>query len=166
MAFENIQPIIDELNLESDRGLVLVAGAMLENELENHLTHRFRPKLENKDELLNRADFETKITLSYRTGLITESEFKIYNQLRNLRNTCAHDVSEQTFDKDHFKARMVNILELSPQIWYALKNDETVIEYVNRVGWRESFTLFFGLIIKHKRESIGRVPQISELSKT
>ncbi len=166
MNFNNLHPIIDELDLESDRGLVLVAGAMLEKELEKHLTRRLLPQISKKDELLHRADFETKIILAYRVGLITEQEYKIYNQLRELRNKCAHEITHQTFDKDHFKHRIVNIIKLSPQIWNGLTQGKSVDEFVENLGWRKSFTLFFALIIMHKRDSIDRVPTVKSLSKT
>ncbi|AOT08731.1 hypothetical protein [Pseudoalteromonas luteoviolacea] len=114
---EKAIPIVKELSLESDRALVLITGAHVENELTKHLEYRLLPKLDKKDELLHRADFETKIILAYRTGVITEDEFRVYTQLRQLRNKCAHDVSEQSFQTDQFQHRLKNIMRDSPKVW-------------------------------------------------
>tara|TARA_B100000700_G_scaffold161345_1_gene178684 strand:+ start:41913 stop:42419 length:507 start_codon:yes stop_codon:yes gene_type:complete len=162
---EKAKPIIQELKLESDRALVLITAAHVENELYKHLEHRLLPKLDKKDELLHRADFETKIILAYRTGVITEGELKIYNQLRQLRNKCAHDVSEQSFKTVKFQHRIKNIMKYSPEIWKALAQGKELEDFIQELGWREAFILFFSMIIMHKRQSYNRVTPLRPLSK-
>lgn len=159
-------PLVEELNKESDRALVLITSAHVENELNCHLANRLLPQVEKKDELLHRANFETKIILAYRTGVITKNEFSIYNQLRQMRNKCAHDVSEQNFNTDSFKERIKNIMKESREVWQALAKGKEIDEYVEELGWREAFIMFFSLIITHKRSSHDRVIRLTSLSAT
>ncbi|EOB1204576.1 hypothetical protein ACIQLR_000676 [Photobacterium damselae] len=164
MDFKSVHPLIEELKKESDRALVLITSAHVENELSRHLSHRLLPQVEKKDELLHRADFEAKIILAYRTGTITKNEFNIYNQLRQMRNKCAHDVSEQNFSTDSFKERIKNIMRESPELWQVLAEGHEINEFVEKLGWREAFILFFALIIIHKRSSYSRVIPLNPLS--
>ncbi|MGF1841677.1 hypothetical protein L4C39_00510 [Vibrio clamense] len=163
--FDELIPIIEQLKAESDRALVLITAALVENELVKHLELRLLEKIERNDELLHRADFELKVILAYRSGVITKNEHDVYQQLRKLRNKCAHDATDQSFDKDHFKARMKNIIEKSPEVWNALKKDfDSIDAYLEHTGWRESFILFFGMIIMHKRKSYNKVIKVKSLS--
>jgi len=112
--------------------------------------------------------------LVYRLGLVTSSERTIFHQLRRIRNRCAHEIETQDFDKTHFKDRMRNIINASPDIWHVMKEKlippgtktqfEDVEHYLNTVGWRTAFEVYFGLIICHTQTSGPRIPRISSLS--
>ncbi len=171
--------LLKDLEIESDRGVVLVIAAMVENELNEHIGLRLQPKAENQDELLQNSasnpisTFSAKINLAYRIGLLTKSERLIYHQLRKIRNRCAHDIDSQDFNQDHFKDRMKNIIEQSHVIWDLLSkirissNDkayENIEDYVENIGWRPAFEAFFSMIILHKRVSKNRVVRIMPLA--
>ena len=176
-----VPELSESLRLESDRGVVLVVATMVENALESHIERRLRPKVEPSDELMARSamspigTFSAKINLAHRIGLISQKERLIFHQLRAIRNKCAHEVDSQTFGKDHFRSRILNLVAEAPTLWDNLsKNvrpppfDEeefaSVEEFLDRVGWRRLFELFFSLIIAHKRVSIERVPSVRSLA--
>ena len=164
------------LRAESDRGCVLLASALLEDELEKHLLRRLLPPARKTDELFAResrgpiSGFSDKINLAYRVGVITKAERSIYHQLRELRNACAHHISTQTFAESHFRDRTTNIIEESLELWEFLRiamsrqmNAEsapsTVKEFVNLLTWRYSFEFFFALVVADKRVQLERVHQ-------
>ncbi len=172
--YEVFPAVLKQLELESDRGLILVTASFVEKELFNHLENRLLNKLKPTDELLHDSDFDFKIKLSYRVGIITKNESEIYHQLRTLRNTCAHEIENQSFNNDQFMSSMNNIIRKSPDLWKVMKNklrpealtDEdckTVKSYVKAIGWRSSFEIFFGLIISHKMVNSHRATKIVAL---
>ena len=169
--------IVAVLSNESDRGCVLVAAALVEAELENHIVRRLLPKAAKYDELVSEdsrapiSTFSQKINLAYRVGLIPLSERTIYHQLRELRNGCAHDITAQTFTQDHFRGRTSNIVRESSELWEALRASvsrkmepdtcpTTVKDFVEQLSWRYAFEFFFALVVAHKRIQLPRVPPI------
>lgn len=171
--------ILDSLKNESDRGCVLVVGSMVELVIEEHISRRILPPVKKTGELVGRgsrpiATFSSKINLAYALGLFPEEEWHVYHQLRELRNTCAHEIKHQHFDADHFSARMSNIINASSSLWPILattvgnnvfENDSplTVELFVKKLGWRISFEMFFSLVIAHKETSVDRISRISTL---
>jgi hypothetical protein len=168
------------LEEESDRGCVLVVSSLVENVLEEQISARLIPKIGKDDELMSRSNnspistFSAKINLAYRLGIIPADERKICHQLRELRNACAHQIDQQDFKKIHFKDRIKNIIEESKFLWEVMRtkvapallpNNEpkSVEEFVEAIGWRASFEVFFSMIIAHKETSIARVTQIRPL---
>lgn len=169
---------LSSLKAESDRGCVLVVASLIENIMEEQIAARLIPKAGKNDELFSHtsngvvSSFSAKINLAYRLGLIPLSERAIYHQLRELRNACAHHVDQQDFEKNHFKDRTKNIISESNSLWEIFKekavdgsgNDfNSVEDYVNSIGWRTAFQLFFSLIIAFKKPAITRVTKIAPL---
>ncbi len=163
--------IAESLKVESDRGCVLVVATLVENALEEHITARLIQKIDNNhDELMSTSKpisaFGSKIDFAYRLGIIPVHERKIYHQLRELRNKCAHSIDEQDFAKNHFKDRMKNIIKEHPEIWSVMSSKlefSSVEEFVNEKGWRAAFVMFFAPLIAHKKVSISRVVRIHPL---
>ncbi|NWF06686.1 hypothetical protein HX810_03225 [Pseudomonas salomonii] len=174
--------ILDSLKNESDRGCVLVVGSLVELAIEDHISKRILPPVKKTGELVGRgsrpiATFSAKIDLAYALGLFPEEEWRIYHQLRELRNTCAHEIKQQNFNADHFSARMLNIISASSTLWPILatavgkkifesNSPVTVERFVEDLGWRVSFEMFFSLVIAHKETSADRVPRIKTLYAT
>lgn len=174
--------ILDSLKCESDRGCVLVVGSMVELVIEDHISKRILPPVKKTGELIGKgsrpiATFSAKIDLAYALGLFPEEEWRVYHQLRELRNTCAHEIKQQNFDADHFSARMSNIINASSFLWPILattvgnkifEGDSplTVELFVKKLGWRMSFAMFFSLVIAHKETSADRVSRIKTLYET
>lgn len=167
--------LMESFKQESDRGCVLVIGTFIERELNNGIEKRLINKT-NNDDLVSRIiqSFGAKIDLSYRLGIITPPEQKIFHQLRMLRNDCAHKIEEQNFSKDHFKTRIEKMIKESEFMWDILKNkipitettnnkDISINEFVTSLGWRVSFEMFFSLIIAHKKASQERISRVKPL---
>ena len=165
---------------ESDRGCVILAASLLEDELESHLLRRLVPKSKATDELFARearapiSAFSDKINLAFRVGLITKSERTIYHQLRELRNACAHNITTQAFSENHFRDRMANMIDESKELWAALhasiagkigpaRAPSSVRDLVNLITWRIAFEFFFALVIAEKRVQLITVHQLPEL---
>lgn len=171
--------LLDSLKDESDRGCVLVVGSMVEQVIEEHISRRILPPVKKTGELVGRgskpiATFSAKIDLAYALGLFPEEEWRIYHQLRELRNTCAHEIQQQHFNADHFSARVSNIINASSSLWPILattvgnkvfESDSplTVELFIKKLGWRISFEMFFSLVIAHKQTSTDRIPRIKTL---
>lgn len=172
--------ILDILAKEGDRGCVLVATALLEEAIELHLRARLVSSPSKSDELVSRSSmvpissFSAKIDLAYRIGLFPHNERSIYHQLRKLRNECAHSSSNQDFSLPSFKERIKNMIASSAGVWDLMRAKfgpllieegapESIDAFVEQVGWRRAFTLFFGLVIAHKLVNVHRVRPISTL---
>jgi hypothetical protein len=172
--------IFKSLEVESDRGCILVVGSLVENALEKHISARLIPKADKDDELMSRSTispistFSAKINLAYRLGIIPPHERKIYHQLRELRNTCAHQIDQQDFEKLHFKDRVKNIIRESEFLWEVMRTKlapslfpdnepESIGEFVEKIGWRTSFEAFFSMVIAHKEISIERITRVQTL---
>lgn len=171
--------IFNSLQQESDRGCVLVVGSMIELAIEEQISRRIVHPANKSGEIMGRGNkpistFSAKIDFGYALGLFPEEEWCVYHQLRELRNACAHDIRLQHFDANHFSDRMRNIISASKTVWPILANkigDKlfnsstplSVEDFVKKLGWRNSFEMFFSLIISHKEVSIDRVAQIKPL---
>jgi hypothetical protein len=168
------------LEAESDRGCVLVVSALVENALEDQISARLIRKIAKDDELMSHSTnspistFSAKINLAYRLGIIPAYERKIYHQLRELRNTCAHQIDQQDFGKLHFKDRIKNIIEESKFLWEIMRTriapslfpnhaPKSVEEFIDAIGWRAGFEVFFSMVISHKESSIARVTKVQPL---
>lgn len=167
--------LIESLNAESDRGVVLVVTTMLQVELDQCIEQRLIPALKPKADAVSRSlkSFASIIDFAYRIGVITEREHSVYHQLRELRNVCAHEINTQNFDKPLFQQRMKNIISSSDFLWETLasklldpSNGEkfgSPEEMIDKLGWRISFEMFFSLIIAHKKVSRARVRPVIPL---
>ena len=180
---EEFPRVFESLRKESDRGCVLVVGALLENALEVQINARLLPKAvkeKDSDELMSRSanspisSFSAKINLAYRLGIFPLHERKIYHHLRELRNVCAHHIDTQNFDNNHFKDRIKNMINESEEFWNIISKammprlfpdlqNANVESFVNAVGWRVAFEFFFSMVIAHKKISINRVARLTPL---
>ena len=177
---ERFEALFDSLQAESDRGCVLVVSTLVEKELEEHISLYLLPKIGKDDELMGRSasqpisGFSAKINLAYRLGLIPAHERAMYHQLRDLRNACAHHIDRQDFAANHFKDRTRNIINQSSAVWKAMletlgprlpvENKPTTVEqFVEQVGWRSAFAMFFALVVAHKEASASRIARLQPL---
>lgn len=179
---ERFTEVFESLKAESDRGCVLIVASMIEQILENYISLCLVPKVSSEDELLSRSgskpisSFSAKINLAYRLGLIPKEERSIYHQLRELRNVCAHNIDRQDFVANHFKDRTRNIINNSAATWEALQNLitpilqpgklATVEEFVEKLGWRVAFAMYFAVVVSYKEAAIVYVPRLRALRET
>lgn len=169
------QQIFADLSSKNDEKCVLVVGRLVEDFLREGIEARLQPERNKQDNVSRnlKGSFAFKIDLAYRIGLIPSKEANVYHQLREIRNKCAHEVADQDFEKEHFKARMINIIKDSDELWNAIKkaklaqqpdeNTNSVEDFVEGLGWRVAFDLLFSLVLAHKQVSRDRVYQVSRL---
>jgi hypothetical protein len=179
-VLERSAALLQSLKAESDRGCVLVVSSLVERALENQISRRLLPKLGREDDLIGRSGnnpisgFSAKINLAYRLGIVTKDERSVYHQLRELRNVCAHHIDQQDFSAQHFKDRTKNIIRESVVLWDVilahlapkLFNEDpptTIDSFVEKIGWRVAFEIFFSMLVAHKEVCIDRVLRVSAL---
>jgi len=108
------------LKKESDRGSVIVAAAVVEDQLEELLQNRLVQNSDQNDPLFDGANsaigtFSAKIELAYRTGAISQRVRQSAHILRRLRNDFAHLANEISFDTNSVKDRTRNLLTLNKE---------------------------------------------------
>jgi len=162
----------DQLNKESDRGAVIVAAALIEDELQSLIKARLVSSLEKDDELFDTpyapiSTFAAKIDLAYRLGLITFEVRKTFHLLRKMRNDFAHLTSKIDFSDNSVKNRLRELFRINEQIlgamWSAIEGEKfasiskkaaelgesgkPIEAWIALVGARPSFDLFISLFL-------------------
>lgn len=111
--YEHIRTVSNEFENATDRAVAVVAGAFLEELLEDLLKTFFV-----KDEKSNKkvfegygplATFNSKIEISYRLGLITKNERNKLHTIRSIRNDFAHTVGDLSFSNQSISDKCQNI---------------------------------------------------------
>lgn len=87
--FQTFFAVLEELELESDRGVAILGISLLDYRIQELLLHLLVPIKESK-ELVKRAPFAGRLTLALSTGLIERAEYVECNLLRSIRNDFAH----------------------------------------------------------------------------
>jgi len=92
-----IRATAKEFEKESDRAVVVLGAAKLDNLLYQLLAARLIPCSSGDDELLDGdrplSTFSSRINIAYRLGLITHNFAKALHLVRKLRNDFAHEYS-------------------------------------------------------------------------
>lgn len=91
---ELVDEIIDEKN---DRSLVILCTSIIDDQLYDILDKFLQKPLKKDDDLLKGdnplSTFSSRIKIIYRLGIIDNSLKEILDQVRKIRNLCAHRVS-------------------------------------------------------------------------
>lgn len=91
----------NELQNESPRAAVIVAGAFLEAQLKALVSNYFIDNPAIVDGFIHKElrNFDSTIKLAYCMGLISEIEFHDLDVIRNIRNKFAHKMHGYSFDE-------------------------------------------------------------------
>jgi DNA-binding MltR family transcriptional regulator len=112
-ALGNAIRITEELKDESDRGVVLVSAAFLDELLEELLRAHFISDSKITDELLSNSgplgSFSARSKLAYCLDLIHETQFRDLETVRKIRNEFAHSHRPATFDSDRIRDLCQNL---------------------------------------------------------
>lgn len=92
---------LDYLENESDRGVILIIGAMLDELLAELLQNVLDPSV--ADKLLKGStaplgSFSARVKISKAIGIIDDQDYKDIETIRRVRNAAAHFDSKQGFD--------------------------------------------------------------------
>jgi DNA-binding MltR family transcriptional regulator len=107
--------------LDSDRGVAIIATAIVENRLTDLLKAAMKHDEETFKELFRPGgalgDFGNKIKLAYLLGLIHEDVQRDLSRVAKIRNAFAHRVSIKSFDDQSIKDSVQNLNAL--KLWAA-----------------------------------------------
>jgi len=113
-----LETLQKEFNHESDRAAVILSVALLENSLQNLLLAHFIPMPSSNDALFDGpnaplSNFDAKINLAYRLGVITNQFCRDLHILRKIRNEFAHNIHGCNFNDSKVKNRVHSLLQSS-----------------------------------------------------
>jgi mannitol operon repressor len=109
--FEDHGRVIEELQKESPRGMVLLGAAMIDDCLFKLLKGFMIDDSKEVDRLLEGGansplgSFSSRSLCAYCLGLISENEFHDVEIIRKIRNSFAHDLLRTSFDTQSIKDR-------------------------------------------------------------
>lgn len=86
----------DLLGEKMPRPIIIVGASKIDDLLLRIIEKYFLPAREKEDELLKGdtplSTFSSRIKLTYRLGIIDDSLFRLLEQVRKIRNLCAHSI--------------------------------------------------------------------------
>ncbi len=184
--YEDITDAMNSFTEESDRGVVLISAALIDETLGEIIRKKLVSSKNNNDELFEipyapLKSFSAKINFSYRLGLINKKTHSVFHQIRDIRNKFAHgflpiSFEDQTiFDKtlnilSHYYGYIIEILfrtlvdqQLLKEI-KEIQNDNSVKKNANKilklVGTRnvyEKICAFIYACLKDKEQKILQI---------
>lgn len=113
------EAIVDELEKESDRGLMIVGISYLERRLSKTIQLRMMPNIpaasygdvfKNYGPL---STFKAKIDIGYLMQLYPRETQTLLHKLRKLRNDAAHETGAINFNENPIKQRCINLRDTS-----------------------------------------------------
>ena len=124
--FEAVARLHKELDSESDRGVILVSSAMLEEALRELLVTFLAPNPSSSDSLFDGANaplqsYSAKIDAAYRVGLLSDRFSRDLHLIRKIRNDVAHRPASCDFSDTSIRDRIAalskshGIFERSPE---------------------------------------------------
>lgn len=155
--FEAVLRLYKELDKESDRGAVLVAGAMLEEALEGLLVTHLVANPTASDPLFDGPNaplqsFSAKIDIAYRLGLYSDRSCRDLHVIRRIRNDVAHRAAGCSFQDtsigDRVRALTAShgIFERSPK-WVEKEGPPNIrAQFIEAASW-----MLFYLIAERAR---------------
>lgn len=112
-SFDHADALHKELEGASDRAAAIVAGAFLDEVLQELLcVFLIKGTADNKKLFEGTgalATFSAKIEMSYRLGLVSDGEHRTLTTIRGIRNDFAHVLGDLSFTTQSIQARCRNI---------------------------------------------------------
>ena len=142
---------------ESDRGAVITAAIIIENQLKKLLDGFLIPPATKKDKEVKLArNFQDKIHLCYRLGLIGKSTKELLDCFRDIRNKFAHNMdSAKLEDQRDYLVNGYKNTVLAEKIMkildkgYSQGNDSlqkcSPVNFIQKYGDRPSFNILFSI---------------------
>jgi DNA-binding MltR family transcriptional regulator len=112
---------MEEFIKETDRASVILAAAMIEQELETVLKTTFVPIPTGEDNLFNGpnaplASFSAKIDVAFRIGVISQKLCRDLHLIRRIRNDFAHNVTGCRFESSSVRSRVLALIRSSGMV--------------------------------------------------
>lgn len=98
----------DLLGEKMSRPIIIIGASKIDDLLSRILENYFLPAREKEDELLKGdsplSTFSSRIKMTFRLGIIDDSLFRLLEQVRKVRNLCAHSIefdAKKSPGRDH-----------------------------------------------------------------
>lgn len=103
-----------EFEKETDRGAVIFAASLFDEALKNLLTNYLVTNVGSSDDLFETPNaplstFSSKISFSYRLGLISDKFARDLNLIRKIRNEFAHNIQGCDFSHSGIRSRVLEL---------------------------------------------------------
>lgn len=103
-----------EFDKESDRAAVILAGSIVDELLKSLLSAHLVAVTSSKDDLFDGpnaplSDFNARIEMAYRLGLISVKFTRDLHLIRKIRNEFAHNIHGCSFDDARVSSRIVEL---------------------------------------------------------
>lgn len=126
------------LSKETDRGIAIIGGEFLSNELEEVLkiklvgNNQLKKKLFQSNGPLN--TFSSKIKMAYAMGIISKDVYNNLEKLRDIRNCFSHTYIDINFNTEEISKFIKKFENLSPSLYEEekeLSNKEKMINLIS-----------------------------------
>jgi DNA-binding MltR family transcriptional regulator len=119
-----------EFKNETDRGAVILAASLFDLSLTNLLKSFLVSNPSSKDDIFEgpnspMGSFSSKISMSYRLGLISSKFSRDLNLIRKIRNEFAHNIQGCNFEHSGVMSRVQELINSCSIIKYDSKTKET-----------------------------------------
>lgn len=127
----------EEINVKSDRALVITIGSILDTQLES-LLKSFLIKDNKRDEkLFNNnsplSNFSSKISMCYYLGIISKYEYEALEIIRKIRNIFAHEIEIKKLEDSQSIRELCKILNIPEDIYipdnFFISGKEEIIKF-------------------------------------
>ena len=127
----------EEINVKSDRALVITIGSILDTQLES-LLKSFLIKNNKRDEkLFNNnsplSNFSSKISMCYYLGIISKYEYEALEIIRKIRNIFAHEIEIKKLEDSQSIRDLCKILNIPEDIYipdnFFISGKEEIIKF-------------------------------------
>lgn len=127
----------EEINVKSDRALVITIGSILDTQLE-FLLKSFLIKDNKRDEkLFNNnsplSNFSSKISMCYYLGIISKYEYEALEIIRKIRNIFAHEIEIKKLEDSQSIRDLCKILNIPEDIYipdnFFISGKEEIIKF-------------------------------------
>lgn len=127
----------EEINVKSDRALVITIGSILDTQLES-LLKSFLIKDNKRDEkLFNNnsplSNFSSKISMCYYLGIISKYEYEALEIIRKIRNIFAHEIEIKKLEDSQSIRDLCKTLNIPEYIYipdnFIISGKEEIIKF-------------------------------------
>ena len=115
-----ISIVEEEINIKSDRALVITIASILDTQLEKILKEFMIHDKKVDDKIFNNnsplSNFSSKVSMCYYLGLISEYEYKTLETIRKIRNILAHEIEIKKMNDSQSIVDLCNMLTIPEKI--------------------------------------------------
>lgn len=116
-----ISLVEEEINVKSDRALIITIAAILDMQLENLLKNFMIADSKRDEKLFNNnspmSNFSAKISVCYYLGLISKYDYNILEKIRKIRNIFAHEIEIKKMDDSQAIKDLCNNLNIPKDMY-------------------------------------------------